>query len=425
MSIYQPQLETLSRDDLHDLQLERLRETVNRVRENNARYAELVGGPDEVRSQEDLSQFGFLTKADLRDAYPYDLTCAPNEDFARIQISSGTTGTPVLNAYTHSDTEQWAEVMARCLVAAGVTPEDVIQITPSFGLFNGGFGFHHGAVELGCMIVPSGAGRTQMQLRLMRELGSSVVGAIASYPLRIMEVAEQEGFDFNRDSQLRIGIFGAETWSDELRIKIEEGMGIRSHDIIGMTETGGVGMGIDCEARDGIHVWEDHYLIEILDPQTQQPVPDGERGELVVTTLTRKGLPLIRFRTGDLTAIYSREKCACGRTCARVDRITGRLDDMVKVKGVNFYPRQVESLLLGADGTATDYQIVIDRVEGKDDCRIVLEVEDRAKGDQLAEDLSTAIYESLGFHAQVEPVPVGTIERPPGKAVRLVDKRTS
>ncbi len=383
----------------------------------------MAGGPEEVRSLEDLRRFNFLTKEDLRRAYPFGLTCALREQFVRIQTSSGTTGTPVLNAYTRADTDQWSEIMARCLVTAGLTSEDVLQITPSFGLFNGGFGFHHGAVALGCMIIPIGAGRTQMQLRLMKDLGTTAIAAIASYPLRIMEVARAEGFDFRKETQLRVGIFGAEVCSDEMRARIEAGMGIRSYDIIGMTETGGVGMGIDCDARQGIHVWEDHYLIEVIDPETGEPLPDGERGEMVVTTLTREGLPLIRFRTGDLTRVLSREPCACGRTHLRVDRLTGRLDDMVKVKGVNFYPRQVESLLLGTEGVANDYQIVLDREAGRDTCTIVVEVEDMDRAEDIARTIEQAVFDTLGFHAEVRPVAMGEIERLPGKAVRLIDRR--
>lgn len=422
VTMYQPEQETMTTGDLKALQLERLQATVERIRKYNPDYARRIGGPKVVRSLDDLRRFNFLTKDDLRRAYPYGLTCAPRETFVRIQTSSGTTGTPVLNAYTASDVAQWSEIMARCLASAGVTSQDVLQITPSFGLFNGGFGFHYGGSAVGAMIVPIGAGRTELQLRLMQEMGTTAFSAIASYPLRLLELAREHGFDFRRDTKLRVGIFGAEIWSDEMRARIEASMGIRTYDIIGMTETGGVGLGIDCEARAGIHVWEDHYLLEIVDPQTGEPMPDGARGEMAVTTLTREGLPLIRFRTGDLNAIRSREKCACGRTHVRVERLTGRIDDMVKVKGVNFYPKQVESLLLRVDGVATDYQIRLSRVEGKDECQVLVEVEREAEG--LAQRLGDEIYENLGFHAQVQTVPVGTIERPPGKAVRVVDQRS-
>src|SRR5581483_4435811 len=419
--MYQPDLETASPAALAALQLERLQATVRQIRAANPAYAAKIGGPAEVRSLDDIRHFHFLTKEDLRASYPFALTCAPRASFVRIQTSSGTTGTPVLNAYTAADVAQWSEIMARCLAAEGVSSGDVFQIMPSFGLFNGGVGFHYGVSAIGAMIVPIGAGRTDLQLRLMQEMGTTAIGAIASYPLRLMEIARERGFDFRRDTQLRVGIFGAEIWSDELRARIEAGMGIRTFDIIGMTETGGVGLGIDCEAHAGIHIWEDHYLVEIIDPQTGEPLPAGARGEMVITTLTRQGLPLIRFRTGDLNAILSRERCACGRTHLRVDRLTGRIDDMVKVKGVNFYPKQIEALLLRVDGVATDYQIILTRVEGKDECSILVEVEREQSGVQ--ERLSSAIYDNLGFHAQVQTVPIGTIERPPGKAVRIIDRR--
>jgi phenylacetate-coenzyme A ligase PaaK-like adenylate-forming protein len=420
--MYQLELETMASGDLKTLQLERLKASVERIRANNSAYATRIGGPDLVRSLDDLRQFNFLTKEDVRQSYPFALTCAPRASFVRIQTSSGTTGTPVLNAYTANDVAQWSEIMARCLTVAGVAARDVFQIMPSFGLFNGGFGFHFGVSAIGAMIVPIGAGRTELQLQLMQEMGTTAIGAIASYPLRLMEVARERGFDFRRDTQLRVGIFGAEIWSDELRARIENGMGIGTFDIIGMTETGGVGLGIDCAAHAGVHIWEDHYLVEIIDPQTGDPLPDGQRGEMVITTLTREGLPLIRFRTGDLNAIRSREKCACGRTHLRVDRLTGRIDDMVKVKGINFYPKQVEALLLRVEGVATDYQIILSRVDGKDDCTILVEVQAGYEG--LAEKLRADIYEYLGFHATVQTVALGMIARPAGKALRVVDKRS-
>jgi phenylacetate-CoA ligase len=423
-TMYQPEAETLNREALRELQLHRLRETLERIHANNPDYVQHLGGlgAEDVRSLEDLQRFPFLTKEDLRQAYPFKLACAPQTEFVRFQMSSGTTGTPVLCPYTEADVQQWAEIMARCLTAAGVTREDVVQITPGFGLFNGGFGFHYGASAIGAMIVPIGAGRSRLQLQFMKDLGTTVVAAIASYPLRLIEVAQEEGFDFRRDTRLRVGIFGAEVWSDEMRRRIEDAMGIESFDIIGMTESGGVGMGLDCPAHQGIHVWEDHYLVEIVDPATGEPVPDGEPGEMVVTTLTREALPLIRFRTRDITRIVSREPCACGRTHLRVDRIAGRTDDMLKVKGVNFYPKQIESILLRHKNVAFDYQIVLERVVGADRFRLVVETE-RPDDPELAQRLASEVYDLLGLTPEVELVPVGHIERKPGKAVRVVDKR--
>ncbi len=423
--MYQPDLESLSRETLQALQLDRLRATLARIHARNPEYAARLGGlgPDDVHSLEDIRKFPFLTKEDLRKAYPFRFACAPQTDFVRMHMSSGTTGTPVICPFTEADVEQWSEIMARCLTAAGVTREDVIQITPSFGLFNGGFGFHYGASAIGAMIIPFGPGRTSMQLQFMKDLGTTAIGAIASYPLRLMEVAAQEGFDFRRDTRLRVGIFGAETWSDEMRQRIEEGMGIETFDIIGMTETGGVGLGIDCAEHNGIHVWEDHYLVEIVDPQTGEPLPDGELGEMVVTTLTREGLPVIRFRTHDLTRILSRERCACGRTGLRVDRILSRTDDMIKVKGVNFFPRQVESVLLQHPEVGNDYLIEVERVAGADHMRVSVEAPEAVHQTALAQQIEDEIHTLLGLRVEVRLLRPGELPRLPGKAVRVKDYR--
>jgi phenylacetate-CoA ligase len=312
-------------------------------------------------------------------------------------------------------------VMARCYVAAGVTRDDVIQITPSFGLFTGGFGFHYGAERLGALIVPTGAGRTRLQLTLMRDLGVTVMPAIATYPLRLIEVARDEGFDL-RSLRLRVAILGSEMWSDELRARIERELAIQAFDIIGMTETGGPGLGIDCAARNGIHVWEDHYHVEIVDPMTGASRPDGEEGELVVSTLTRQGLPLVRYRTHDLTRIVSRARCACGRTSLRVDRLRGRTDDMVIVKGVNFYPRQVEALLLRHPGVGPEYQIQIDADGGGDRVSLVVETETDCDP-AVATRLRRQLHDLLALSVEIRLCPAGTLERPPGKAVRVVDRR--
>src|SRR5438874_11824225 len=292
--MFQPELETLDRERLDGLVLERMRATLARLAPHPAHTRRLGGAqPEDIRRLEDWRRLPLLTKAELRDAYPFGLACGRAQGYRRVHMSSGTTGNPILNPYTAADVAQWGEVMARCYVAAGVTADDVIQITPSFGLFTGGFGFHYGAERLGAMAVPVGAGRTSLQLRLMRDLKTTVITAIATYPLRLIEVARDERFDLATLS-LRVGIFGSEMWSDALRRRIERELSIRTHDIIGMTETGGPGLGIDCLARAGVHVWEDHYVVEIVDPSTGAPRPDGEEGELVVSTLPREGLPLVR-----------------------------------------------------------------------------------------------------------------------------------
>jgi phenylacetate-CoA ligase len=420
--MFQPEQETLDRDALARLQLARLRTTLARVR-GNAAWAARLGDAraDDVKSLEDWRRLPFLTKAELRDAYPLALACGGAEGYRRVHMSSGTTGNPILNPYTAHDVEQWGEVMARCYAAAGVGREDVIQITPSFGLFTGGFGFHYGAERLGAMIVPVGAGRTLLQLRLMRDLGVTVLPAIATYPLRLIEVAREERFDLGT-LRLRVGIFGSEMWSDELRARIDRELGLTSYDIIGMTETGGPGLGIDCAARAGIHVWEDHYFVEIVEPRRGTPVADGTEGELVVSTLTREGLPLVRYRTHDLTRVVSRARCDCGRTMLRLDRLRGRTDDMVIYKGVNFYPRQVETLLLRQAGLGHEYQILLEADGGGERMTIVAEMEpgcDPAVSVRIKREL----HDLLSLSPEIRLCAAGTIERPPGKAVRVVDRR--
>lgn len=426
--MYQPDLETLSRRELEALQLDRLKATLRRIYDKNPHYAKRLSGdegftPDSIKSLNDIRRLPFLDKEDLRHAYPYGLTCAPQNDYVRMHMSSGTTGTPIICPHTANDVRQWGEIMARCLTAATLTRDDVLQITPSFGLFNGGFGFHYGATALGAMIIPIGAGRTPLQLQFMRDLRSTAIAAIASYPLRLMEVAEQQGFDFRANTKLRVGVFGSEIWSDEMRRRIEERMGIETFDIIGMTESGGVGMGIDCTAHDGIHVWDDHYLVEIINPETDEPVKDGEWGEMVVTSLTREALPLIRFRTHDITRVTSRESCRCKRTHTRVARLSGRTDDMLKVKGVMFYPKQIESVLLKHADVGSDYLIVVERVDGADRLTVNVEARGLPWPEELAQQLSDEIYTMLALRAEVNVLSPGELPRPEGKAVRVQDKR--
>lgn len=422
--MYQPLEEARGPAELEALQLERVRQTVAWIAAHNPDYHRHLGriAPRDLASLQDLPALPFLTKERLRDAYPYGMACVGSEPVLRIHMSSGTTGAPIVNPYTAGDVRQWREVMARSLVAAGVTARDVISVTASFGLFTGGFGFHYGAEALGAMVIPVGAGRTLLQLQLIRDLRASVVCGIATYPLRMIEVARQEGFDF-RTTALRVAILGSEMWSDELRTRIETAMGVRTHDIIGMTETGGPGMGIDCGARAGIHVWDDHYLPEVVDPETGRVLPDGELGELCVTTLTRQGLPLVRYRTHDLTRIRSREPCACGRTGVRLDRLQGRTDDMVIFKGVNFYPRQIEQVLLRQPALDHEYQILVEPDDARGD-RMVLCVEAGPGFDRAAEErLRRELHDFLSLSPEIRRMQPGEIPRAPGKAVRVVDRR--
>lgn len=420
--MWQPEREAMEREPLERLVLERMRATLARARTSPV-WARRLGDaqPDDIKRVDDWPRLPFLTKDELRDAYPFALACGAEEGYLRIHMSSGTTGNPILNPYTANDVAQWGEVMARCYVTAGVTRADVIQITPSFGLFTGGFGFHYGAERLGAMVIPTGAGRTLLQLTLMRDLRATVVAAIATYPLRLIEVAREEKFDLG-SLALRTGIFGSEMWSDDLRARIEGELGIRAYDIIGMTETGGPGLGIDCPARAGIHVWEDHYHAEIVDPATGAALPDGVEGELVVSTLTREGLPLIRYRTHDLTRVVGRERCACGRTALRLDRLRGRTDDMVIYKGVNFYPRQVETVVLRQPGVSHEYQVVLESDAGGERMTVVVEA-DAACDPAVAARIRRELHDLLALSPEVRLCGVGTIERREGKAVRVVDRR--
>jgi len=421
--MWEAQAESLPREALERQTLEGLRRTLGHARGREAWRRRLGDAePGDIRTAAEWSGLPFLTKDELRDAYPFGLACAEPERVLRVHMSSGTTGNPVVNPYTRADVEQWATVMARCLVTAGVGPRDVVQVTPSFGLFTGGFGFHYGAERIGAMVVPIGAGRTSLQLQLMRDLGATVLAAISTYPLRLIEVARAERFDLG-SLRLRVAMLGSEMWSDDLRALIERELDLTTFDIIGMTETGGPGLGIDCPARAGIHVWEDHYFCEIVDPATGRPRADGEPGELVVSTLTREGLPLIRYRTHDLTRVLSREPCPCGRTHLRLDRLHGRTDDMVIFRGVNFYPRQVESLLLKQPGVGHEYQIVLDRSPGGSD-RLALLLEAR---EGFAETglprLRAELRERLNLSPEITLLGEGELPRAPGKAVRVVDRR--
>jgi phenylacetate-CoA ligase len=422
--MFRPAVESAPRETLEALVLGRLRRTLARCRRNPA-HRQRLGGvePEDIRRVEDWQRLPFLLKDELRDAYPFGLACCARGRIRRVHMSSGTTGNPIVNPYTRADIAQWGEVMARCYTAAGVTARDVIHITPSFGLFTGGFGFHYGAERLGATVIPVGPGRTALQLKLMEDLGATVLAGIATYPLRLIEVAREDGFDLRR-LRLRAAILGSEMWSDDLRALIERGLGVESFDIIGMTETGGPGLGIDCAAHAGLHVWEDHYHCEIIDPVTGAAQAEGVEGELVVTTLTREGLPLIRYRTHDLTRVVSRAPCDCGRTHARLDRLRGRTDDMVIFKGTNFYPRQIESLILKRPGAGPEYQIVLERGPGGDRLAVLVEARPEFETTQ-ARQLEQEIRALLNLTAEVRVLKDGELPRPPGKAVRVVDRRNA
>ena len=414
--------ETLSRDELAAIQLKGLQWTVGHVWANNEFYRRKLADagiePGDIREPGDLVRVPFLTKDDFHDQYPLGMLCVPHASIREMHMSSGSTGASVVMAYTEADIAQWAECMARCQIMAGLQPGDAIQIMPTFGLFNGGFGFYHGARRAGLFAVPASSGNTARQITLLRDFKVKGMGSVVSYSARIIEMLDEKGLDL---PDLKIGIFGAESFSDEMRNRVESRLGIKAFDIYGMTETGGAGTtGMDCEARCGIHVWEDQYITEIVDPVTGEPVPDGTVGEVIITSLTREAIPVIRYRTRDLSRIMGRERCACGRTSLRIDRIEGRCDDMLIVKGVNFFPKQVEQALMEIPGVLPEYQIILENDHGVTNVRVNVEAEEGVTGYMVEKHLK----ERLGFSPKGDIFKPGSLPRSEGKAKRVfrVDK---
>ena len=415
--------ETMSRDEYAKVQLEGLQKSLRRVWQNEFYRERLkkggIANPEEIKSLDDLTRLPFFTKEAFREAYPLKMNCVDRSDLLEFHMSSGSTGTPVVMAYTKNDLNQWAECMARCFTMAGLAKGDTFQIMPTFGLFNGGFGCYHGCRKAGLFCVPASSGNTERQIRLMRDFRTKGFCSVVSYVPRLIEKLDAEEKGDHDIPSLRIGIFGSETFSDEMRRRIEGRLHIECFDIYGMTETGGIGTtGQDCKAHAGIHVWEDQYITEIIDPKTGAPVPDGEYGEVVFTSLTREAMPIIRYRTHDISRILSREKCACGRTSLRIDRITGRTDDMLIVKGVNFYPRQVEQALMEIPGVKDEFQIILEEHNGMTDVTINVEAEPGVTGHTVAKHLR----ERLGFLPKGDVFPVGALPRSEGKAKRVIRK---
>ncbi|AQQ71897.1 Phenylacetate-coenzyme A ligase [Limihaloglobus sulfuriphilus] len=419
-SFFDVRLETLSQDEIKNIQLTKLKRMLAYVYENNPvqrkRFNDAGIVPEDLEGLEDLSSFPLMDKATLRDNYPLGLSCVEQKSMIEMHMSSGSTGTPVVMPYTENDLRQWAECMARCYCMAGAEKGDPIQITPSFGLFNGGFGMYHGARAAGLFIIPTGAGNTERQIKLARDFKTRIFTGVVSYGIRIMEVLAETGRDL---PDLEVAIFGAEIFSDSLKAKIKGGLNAEIYDIYGMTETGGVGtLGQDCIDHSGIHVWEDHYIIEVINPDTGELLPDGEFGELVVTALTREALPVIRLRTGDLTRVLSRGKCACGRAHTKIESVTGRTDDMLIVKGVNFWPKQVEQALMKIPGAGANYQIILEEHNGVKDVRVNVEVEEGVTGFMVEK----ALKEALGFSPKGDVFPLGGLPRQAGKAKRVFRK---
>ena len=373
-----------------------------------------------MKSLDDLKRIPFLTKDDFRDAYPLQMCTVPRQELLEFHMSSGSTGTPVVMAYTKNDLNQWADCMARCYTMAGLEAGDAFQIMPTFGLFNGGFGCYHGCRKAGLFCVPAPSGNTERQIKLMRDFRVKGFCSVVSYVPRIIEKLDAEPTGDHDIPSLRVGIFGSETFSDEMRSKIEKRLHIECFDIYGMTETGGIGTtGQDCRCHCGLHVFEDQYITEVIDPVTGDVLPDGQYGELVFTSLTREAMPIIRYRTHDICRILTREKCACGRTSLRIDRIPGRTDDMLIVKGVNFYPRQVEQALMEIRGVKDAFQIILAERPGMPDVTVNGAAEPGVSGHTVAEHLK----ERLGFLPKGEVYPVGSLPRTEGKAKRVIRRK--
>jgi phenylacetate-CoA ligase len=418
--------ETLSRDELEKVQLRRLRATVKNACENVALHRDRMRAagiePRDVRSLEDLQALPFTVKTDLRDAYPFGMFARPRESLSRLHASSGTTGKPTVVGYTTQDIATWAALMARSLACAGARPGDVIHNAYGYGLFTGGLGAHYGAERLGATVVPMSGGSTERQVLLIRDFGARVLCATPSYALNIAEVAEREGTDL-RSSSLEVGVFGAEPWSEAMRREIEARLGLKAMDIYGLSEIMGPGVAVECEAQDGLHGWEDHFLFETIDPDTGKPVADGQPGELVITTLTKQALPMLRYRTRDITRL-TRARCACGRTHARLQRITGRNDDMLIIRGVNVYPSQIEAVLVGLPGIEPHYQLVLERRGSLDELTVEVEISSSsADFAGVAGQVSHHIKSMIGVTATVRVMKTGEVPRSQGKAVRVRDLR--
>ena len=421
MKFWNREIETMSRDALEALQLKGLQKTLKRVWTSpwwrDLLHKRGMSDPQDVKSLEDLRNLPFLTKEDFREAYPLKMSTVDRKELLEFHMSSGSTGTPVVMAYTKNDLNQWADTMARCFTMAGLEAGDTFQIMPTFGLFNGGFGCYHGCRKAGLFCVPASSGNTERQIKLMRDFRVKGFCSVVSYVPRIIEKLDADASGDHDIPSLRVGIFGSETFSDEMRKKIENRLHIECFDIYGMTETGGIGTtGQDCSAHAGIHVWDDYYITEVIDPATGKNVPDGEYGEVVFTSLSREAMPIIRYRTHDISRIISREKCACGRTHIRIDRITGRTADMLNVKGVNFYPRQVEQALMEIPGVKDEFQIILEEHHGMTDVTINVEAEPGVTGHTVAKHLR----ERLGFLPKGDVFPVGALPRSEGKAKRVI-----
>ena len=431
MAIWNKDIETMPREKLEELQLKRLQETVNRVYENVKPYREKMDKagikPDDIKTLDDLSKLPFTVKQDLRDNYPYGMFAVPMEQVTEIHASSGTTGKQTVVGLTEKDVDIWAEIAARALSAMGVDKNSVVQTSYGFGLFTGGFGAHYGARKIGAVAIPTSSGNSKRQINIMKDFGSTFLCCTPSYALSLSETLVDMGFTKD-DIKLQGGAFGAEPWTEEIRQEIQEKLGINAYDIYGLSEIMGPGVGYECADQSGMHINEDHFIVEVIDPETGEVVPDGSMGEIVFTCITKEALPLIRYRTRDIATI-NKGMCRCGRTFARMSKPMGRSDDMLIIRGVNVFPSQIEEVLMKTDGVAPHYQIIVDRINNKDMLDVLVEVSNKDLTDEiksleaLSKKVSAEILSVLGIKANIKLVEPKTIARSEGKSVRVIGKR--
>ena len=427
---FNPEMETLSRSEIENLQLERLKKIVNPCQSSafyKKRFESIGMKPSDIKCLDDLRKIPFTTKQDLRDTYPFGIASVPLKECIRLHSSSGTTGNPTVILHTKQDIEQWANAVARCLWMVGCRPEDVFQNTSGYGMFTGGLGFQYGAEKLGMLTVPAAAGNTLRQLKFFTDFGTTVVHAIPSYAARIHEVMQERGIDPRRDTKLRTLVIGAEPHSEDTRKRIEDMLGVKAYNSFGMSEMCGPGVAFECKEQNGLHIWEDYYIVEIVNPDTLEPVPDGEIGELVLTTLNREAMPLLRYRTRDLTRILP-GACPCGREHKRLDRMKGRSDDMIILKGVNIFPIQIEAILMQFPELASDYLITLETIDGNDDMLVEVEmsdifIDDYAKLQRLEKEITRQLHDEILITPKVRLLPKGSIPKSEGKAVRVKDLR--
>ncbi len=426
-----PELETMTREQIEALQVERLKETVKRCMNNpfyKARLEKAGVTPENITSVDDIRRIPFTTKQDLRDTYPFGLASAPLTECVRLHSSSGTTGNPTVILHTQKDLDEWANQVARNLWMVGLRPNDVFQNSSGYGMFTGGLGFQYGAERLGMLTVPAAAGNSLRQIKFMTDFGTTALHAVPSYVTRLYEVMQEQGVDPRKDTKLKVLAIGAEPHSEEQRKRIEKMMGVKAYNSFGMSEMCGPGVGFECKEQNGLHFWEDYYIVEIVDPETLEPVPDGEIGELVLTSIRREAMPLLRYRTRDLTRVLGRS-CPCGRNHVRIDRMKGRSDDMMVLRGVNIFPIQIEKILMQFKELASNYLITLTTDENNDNMTVEVELEelftdDYQRLESLKKSVTRALKDEILLTPIVKLVPKGSLPVSEGKAVRVVDKRT-